>query len=95
VPLFDEFNALVTEALWHGIGQVDVAQVERQLLREDILTQDMDGRRWCTTKEVLREEWENIDFVKKGRGLCRPLNASLTRSIITNSDRIKKMPSGM
>ena len=67
-------KALVTEALWHGVGQVDVAQVERQLLREDILTQEMNGRRWCTTKEVLREEWENIGFVKKGYGQCRPLN---------------------
>jgi conjugative relaxase-like TrwC/TraI family protein len=67
-------KALVTEALWHGMGHVDVAQVERQLLREDILTQEMDGRRWCTTKEVLREEWENIDFVKRGYSQCRPLN---------------------
>jgi conjugative relaxase-like TrwC/TraI family protein len=67
-------KALVTEALWHGVGQVDVAQVERQLLREDILTQEMSGRRWCTTKEVLREEWENIGFVKKGYGQCHPLN---------------------
>jgi conjugative relaxase-like TrwC/TraI family protein len=67
-------KALVTEALWHGVGQVDVAQVERQLLREDILTQEMNSRRWCTTKEVLREEWENIGFVKKGYGQCRPLN---------------------
>jgi flagellar biosynthesis GTPase FlhF len=33
-----------------------------------------EGRRWCTTKEVLREEWENIGFVKKGYGQCRPLN---------------------
>jgi len=67
-------KALVTEALWHGVGQVDVAQVERQLLREDILTQEMNGRRWCTTKEVLREEWENIGFVKRGYGQCRPLS---------------------
>jgi conjugative relaxase-like TrwC/TraI family protein len=67
-------KALMTEALWHGVGQVDVAQVERQLLREDILSQEMNGRRWCTTKEVLREEWENIGFVKKGYGQCRPLN---------------------
>jgi conjugative relaxase-like TrwC/TraI family protein len=67
-------KALVTEALWHGVGHVDVAQVERQVLREDILTQHMDGRRWCTTKEVLHEEWENIGFVKKGYGQCRPLN---------------------
>ena len=67
-------KALVTEALWHGIGQVDVAQVERQLLREDILTQDMDGRRWCTTKEVLREEWENIHYAKSGYGKSCPLH---------------------
>jgi conjugative relaxase-like TrwC/TraI family protein len=67
-------KALMTEALWHGVGQVDVAQVERQLLREDILSQEMDGRRWCTTKEVLREEWDNIGFVKEGYGQCRPLN---------------------
>ena len=67
-------KALMTEALWHGVGQVDVAQVERQLLREEILTQEMNGRRWCTTMEVLREEWENIGFVKKGYGQCRPLN---------------------
>ena len=67
-------KALVTEALWHGVGQVDVAQVERQLLREEILTQEMNDRRWCTTKEVLREEWENIAFVKKGYGQCRSLN---------------------
>ena len=67
-------KALVTEALWHGIGQVDVVQVERQLLREEILTQEMNGRRWCTTKEVLREEWENINFVKSGYGKSCSLN---------------------
>ena len=88
-------KALVTEALWHGIGQVEVAQVERRLLREEILTQDMDGRRWCTTKDVLREEWENIDFVKKDAVYAARLIPSLTRSRTTNSGRIKKMPSGM
>lgn len=67
-------KALMTEALWHGVGHVDVDQTERQLLRDDILSQEMGGRRWCTTKEVLREEWENIGFVKKGCGQCRPLN---------------------
>jgi conjugative relaxase-like TrwC/TraI family protein len=96
-------KALVTEALWHGVGQVDVAQVERQLLREDILTQEMNGRRWYTTKEVLREEWENIGFVKKGYGECRPLNTKpytfqnielgrdqkdAVRHVITSPDRV-------
>ncbi len=67
-------KALVTEALWHGIGHVHVAQVELQLFRDGILTQDIEGRRWCTTTEVLREEWENIGFVKRGYGQCPPLN---------------------
>jgi conjugative relaxase-like TrwC/TraI family protein len=66
---------LVTEALWHGIGHVGVEQVERQLYRDDILTKEMAGQRWCTTKEVLGEEVENIQFVQKGCGRCRPLNA--------------------
>ena len=96
-------KALVTEALWHGVGHVDVAQVERQLLREDILTQEMNGRRWCTTKEVLREEWENIGFVKKGYGQCQPLNTKpytfqnnqlgqdqkdAVRHVLVSSDRV-------
>jgi conjugative relaxase-like TrwC/TraI family protein len=96
-------KALMTEALWHGVGQVGVAQVERQLLREDILSQEMGGRRWCTTKEVLREEWENIGFVKKGYGQCRPLNPQpytfqndqlgqdqkdAVRHVMTSSDRV-------
>jgi conjugative relaxase-like TrwC/TraI family protein len=96
-------KALVTEALWHGVGHVDVAQTERQLLRDEILTQEMNGRRWCTTKEVLREEWENIGFVKKGYAQCRPLNSQpytfqnhqlgrdqkdAVRHVMTSSDRV-------
>ena len=68
-------KALVTEALWHGIGQVGVGEVERQLYREDILMEEKDGRRWCTTKEVIQKEVENIRYVRKGYGRCRPLHA--------------------
>jgi len=68
-------KALVTEALWHGIGHVGVEQVERQLYRDDILIKEMEGQRWCTTREILSEEVENIQFVQKGQGQCRPLNA--------------------
>jgi conjugative relaxase-like TrwC/TraI family protein len=67
-------KVLVTEALWHGIGHVGVEQVERQILRDDILVQEMAGQRWCTTKEVLREELENIDFVKQGFRKCHPFD---------------------
>lgn len=67
-------KALVTEALWHGIGHVAVEQVERQLYRDEILAKEIEGQRWCTTREVLDEEVENIQFVQKGYGQCRPLN---------------------
>ena len=68
-------KALVTEALWHGIGQVGVEQVERQLYRDNLLMEEMNGQRWCTTKEVLQEEVENIQYAQKGYGQCRPLHA--------------------
>jgi conjugative relaxase-like TrwC/TraI family protein len=67
-------KALVTEALWHGIGQVSVEEVERQVYREDILMEEKDGRRWCTTKAVLQEEVENIHYVRKGYSQSRPLH---------------------
>ena len=67
-------KALVTEALWHGVGHVGVEEVERQLLRDEILQQKVSGRCWCTTRDVLREEWENIAFVKQGLGKCSPLH---------------------
>ena len=68
-------KALVTEALWHGIGHVEVEQVERQLYRDDIIVKEMEGQRWCTTREILSEEVENIQFVQNGFGQCCPLNA--------------------
>jgi conjugative relaxase-like TrwC/TraI family protein len=68
-------KTLVTQALWHGIGHVGVEQVELQIHRNDILVQEMAGQRWCTTKEVLREELGNINFVKQGFGKYRPFHA--------------------
>jgi conjugative relaxase-like TrwC/TraI family protein len=66
---------LVTEALWHGIGHVSVEEAERQIYREDILMEEIDGRRWCTTKGVLQEEVENIRYVREGLCKCHALHA--------------------
>jgi conjugative relaxase-like TrwC/TraI family protein len=94
---------LVTEALWHGIGHVGVDQAERQVYREDILMEEIDGRRWCTTKDVLQEEVENIRYVRDGYGQCRPLKAGphafqngqlgpdqkeAVRHVMTSADRV-------
>lgn len=66
---------LVAEALWHGMGQVTLEEIEKELHRENIFIQEWQGRHWCTTKEVLAEEWENIGYVKRGYGQCEPLFA--------------------
>jgi len=59
---------LLRHALRFGMGDVDVAQTKRQLLRDELIKEKIDGRQWLTTKDVLAEEKRLIDFVQDGRG---------------------------
>lgn len=63
---------LLRQALRYGVGDVDLEQVKRQLLRDQFITEDLDGHRWFTTNDVLAEEKRLIDFVQRGRGKFRP-----------------------
>jgi conjugative relaxase-like TrwC/TraI family protein len=65
---------LMREALRYGVGSVEVVQVRRQLLRDEFVSRQSDGRAWFTTREILAEEKRLTDFVREGRGVCRPLN---------------------
>lgn len=58
---------LLRHAFRFGVGDVDVAQIKRQLLRDELVKENMDGRQWLTTKEVLAEEKRLIDFVTDGK----------------------------
>jgi conjugative relaxase-like TrwC/TraI family protein len=66
---------LLRHALRFGMGDVDVAQTKRQLLRDDLIKETVDGRQWLTTKDVLAEEKRLIDFVSDGKGKFKPFGS--------------------
>jgi len=66
---------LLRHALRFGMGDVDVAQTKRQLLRDELIKENVDGRQWLTTKNVLAEEKRLIDFVQDGRGKFKPFGS--------------------
>jgi hypothetical protein len=66
---------LLRHALRFGVGDVDVEQIKRQLLRDEFIKENMDGRQWLTTKDVLAEEKRLIDFVADGKGKFKPFGS--------------------
>jgi conjugative relaxase-like TrwC/TraI family protein len=66
---------LLRHALRFGMGDVDVAQTKRQLLRDELIKENLDGRQWLTTKDVLAEEKRLIDFVQDGKGKFKPFGS--------------------
>jgi conjugative relaxase-like TrwC/TraI family protein len=66
---------LLRHALRFGVGDVDIEQVKRQLLRDELIRENVDGRQWLTTKDVLAEEKRLIDFVQDGKGKFKPLGS--------------------
>jgi conjugative relaxase-like TrwC/TraI family protein len=66
---------LLRHALRFGVGDVDVEQIKRQLMRDELIKENVDGRQWLTTKEVLAEEKRLIDFVQDGKGRFKPLGS--------------------
>jgi conjugative relaxase-like TrwC/TraI family protein len=68
---------LLRHALRFGVGDVDVEQIKRQLLRDEFIKENVDGRQWLTTKEVLAEEKRLIDFVQDGKGKFKPFGSGI------------------
>jgi conjugative relaxase-like TrwC/TraI family protein len=58
---------LLETALIHSYGKASVIEVRNSALRDSILHNDKNGRRYVTTRDVLREEQDMIDFAKQGR----------------------------
>ena len=67
---------LLRHALRYGVGDVSVEQTQRQLLRDEFITETADGHQWFTTHQVLAEERRLIDFVRDGRGKFKPFLSS-------------------
>src|SRR5207302_7873075 len=67
---------LLRQALRYGVGDVNVEQVKRQLLRDEFIKEDANGHQWFTTNQVLGEERRLIDFVQSGNGKFRRFKSS-------------------
>src|SRR5437773_2762336 len=63
---------LLRQALRYGVGDVNIEQVKRQLLRDEFIKEELDGHQWFTTNQVLAEERRLIDFVQSGIGKFKP-----------------------
>jgi conjugative relaxase-like TrwC/TraI family protein len=66
---------LLRAALRFGVGDLDVEQTKRQLLRDEFITENLNGQQWLTTKDVLAEEKRLIAFVHDGQGKFKPLGS--------------------
>jgi TrwC relaxase len=66
---------LLRQALRFGVGDVDVEQSKRQLLRDEFIAEHLNGKQWLTTKDVLAEEKRLIDFVEGGREKFKPFGS--------------------
>jgi hypothetical protein len=69
-------------------------QIKRQLLRDELIKENMDGRQWLTTKDVLAEEKRLIDFVADGKGNSSRSVRANTSSKIQNFPMSNATPSG-
>ncbi len=66
---------LLETALRHGVGEVSVESVNAAFLgRDDVVIRERNGRRFGTTKQVLSEEKDMINFERNGRGKEYSLN---------------------
>ena len=64
---------LLKTALIHSVGNATVGQVRGELDRDSILTKDIQGQRYATTKQVLQEELSVLNYAREGRGKFRKL----------------------
>jgi conjugative relaxase-like TrwC/TraI family protein len=64
---------LLKVALWRGLGDVSLEEIARELPRQGIVADDIDGRRMVTTKTLQDEERYLVRLAARGRGAVQPL----------------------
>ncbi|MBI1349443.1 relaxase domain-containing protein [bacterium] len=60
-------------ALRYGVGSVSVEAAHRQLESSNLIRKQREERTFVTSRDVLREESEMLDFARDGRGTCKAL----------------------
>ncbi|MEM7630060.1 MAG: MobF family relaxase [Planctomycetota bacterium] len=67
---------LMAEALKFGLHDVSVADLWQALdTHPELLTRRVEGQRWVTTRDVVREECRVLSFAVEGKGCHAPLGA--------------------
>lgn len=67
---------ILTEALRHSLGIASADAVTREFQRRGLITGNRGGETLATTRAVLEEERNMIDFAREGRGTCHRLGTS-------------------
>lgn len=67
---------LLKTALIQSYGKASVAEVKSAATREEILQKDWKGQRYVTTRDVLREERDMVNFVRSGKATRDKLGGS-------------------
>lgn len=95
-------RTLLAEALTFGVGEIDADKLSGRLKQTDVIVRTLNGRSLATTREVLVEERNMLNYARDGRGKCEPLNPSwklkrewlnegqraAVRHVLTNRDRV-------
>lgn len=69
----------VEQALRFGVGRVDIEDVWQEVRSRTMLSREIEGEKFVTTKEVLAQERAMLAFAVDGKGTCAPARDALTR----------------
>lgn len=69
-------NQLLKTALIQSVGNASVADIRKAAARDEVLQKDWNGQRYVTTRAVLREERDMVNFVRDGKATRDKLGGS-------------------
>ena len=84
-------NELLKTALIHSVGNATVGQIKSEMHRDNIVTKNVEGQWYATTKEVYREELSVLNYAREGRGKYRKLGGDKAPALdpsLSNEQRI-------
>lgn len=66
-------RVFLADVLRRGVGLITPEETGQLLRSHGVLVHVKDGRRFVTTRAIVEEERELLDYARQGRGACRPL----------------------
>ncbi|MEM9281827.1 MAG: MobF family relaxase [Verrucomicrobiota bacterium] len=66
-------NRVLAEAFRYGVGQASAEAIAEEFGRRGLISKEVAGQELCTTREVILEEQEMLEFARTGKNLFKPL----------------------